>query len=107
RVLDGASPYSFRGDETYAYPPLLAYLTAPLHPMGAAAATVVWTIMSLAAIGLALWLLGVRDWRCYALAAVFRFTRSAIDLGTVAPLLLLAVAVAWRWRGAVGQSAGS
>src|SRR5207253_747058 len=25
-------------------------------------------------------------------------TRSAIDLGTVAPLLLLAVAAAWRWR---------
>jgi hypothetical protein len=105
RVLDGASPYAFRGDETYAYPPLLAYVAAPLHPLGAAAATVVWTIVSLAAIGLALWLLGVRDWRCYALAVVFPFTRSAVDLGTVAPLLLLAVAVAWRWRDAVAQSA--
>jgi hypothetical protein len=105
RVLDGASPYSFRGDETYAYPPLLAYVTAPLHPLGAAAATVVWTVVSLAAIGFALWLLGLRDWRCYALAAVFPFTRSAIDLGTVAPLLLLGVAVAWRWRDTVAHSA--
>jgi glycosyl transferase family 87 len=40
----------------------------------------------------------VRDWRCYALTAVFPFTRSALDLGTVAPLLLLAIAVAWHWR---------
>jgi hypothetical protein len=43
-------------------------------------------------------LLGLRDWRCYALAGAFQFTRSAVDLGTVGPLLLLAVAVAWRWR---------
>jgi hypothetical protein len=107
RVLDGASPYAFRGDETYAYPPLLAYLVAPLHPLGAGAATVVWTILSLAAIGLALWLLGVGDWRCYALAAVFPFTRSAVDLGTVAPLLLLAVAVAWRWRDRLADPAGA
>jgi hypothetical protein len=63
RVLDGASPYAFRGDETYAYPPLPAYLVAPLHPLGAAAATVVWTLLSLAAIAAALSLLGVRDWR--------------------------------------------
>jgi hypothetical protein len=98
RILDWSSPYAFRGDETYAYPPLLAFLVVPLHPLGAAAAAVIWTLLSLAAIGGALWLLGLRDWRCYALAAVFPFTRSAIDLGTVAPLLLLAVAVAWRWR---------
>jgi len=101
RVLDGASPYAFRGDETYAYPPLLAFLAAPLHPLAAAAATVVWTVLSLAAVGLALWFLGLRDWRCYALAFVFPFTRSAVDLGTIAPLLLLAVAVAWRWRDAL------
>ncbi|HWJ31695.1 MAG TPA: glycosyltransferase family 87 protein [Gaiellaceae bacterium] len=105
RVLHWASPYGFRGDETYAYPPLLAFLVAPLHPLGAAAAAVVWTLLSLAAIGVALWLLGLRDWRCYTLTAVFPFTRSAIDLGTVAPLLLLAVAVAWRWRDTIVRPA--
>jgi hypothetical protein len=66
--------------------------------MGAGAATLVWTVLSLAAIALALWLLGVRDWRCYALTVAYPFTRSAVDLGTVAPLLLLGVAAAWRWR---------
>ncbi len=98
RVLEGASPYAFRGDETYAYPPLLAYLAAPLEPLSMAAATAAWTLLSLAAVVAALWLLGVRDWRCYCLAAAYPATRSAVNLGTVGPLLLLAVAAAWRWR---------
>ena len=105
KVLHLASPYVFRADETYAYPPLLAFLVSPLHPLGAGAVTVVWTVISLAGIGGALWLLGVRDWRCYALTAVYPFTRSAVDLGTVAPLLLLAVAAAWRWRDRVIEPA--
>src|SRR5207253_10120040 len=98
KVLDGASPYAFHADQTYAYPPLLASLVAPLHPLSAGVATLLWTLVSLAAIAGALWLLGLRDWRCYALTVAFPFTRSAVDLGTVAPFLLLAVAVAWRWR---------
>jgi Glycosyltransferase family 87/Dolichyl-phosphate-mannose-protein mannosyltransferase len=97
-VIHGSSPYAFHADQTYAYPPLLAFLAAPLHPLDAGVATLLWTLVSLAAIAAALWLLGLRDWRCYALAAVYPFTRSAVDLGTVGPLLLLAVAAAWRWR---------
>ncbi|OAI55373.1 hypothetical protein AYO48_03800 [Gaiella sp. SCGC AG-212-M14] len=103
RAIHGASPYAFRGDETYAYPPLLAFLAAPLHALGAGMATLVWALLSLAAIALALWLLGLRDWRCYALTAVYPFTRSALDLGTVGPVLLLAVAAAWRWRERIVQ----
>jgi hypothetical protein len=98
KVLHGASPYAFQADQTYAYPPLLAFLAAPFHSLGAGAATVAWTLLSLAAIAAALWLLEVRDWRCYAVTAVYPVTRSAIDLGTVGPLLLLTVAAAWRWR---------
>src|SRR5439155_578085 len=85
------SPYAFRGDETYAYPPLLGFLAAPLHAVGPTAATVAWMLCCLAAVGVALWLLGVRDWRCYALSVAFPFTTSAVDLGTVAPFLLVAV----------------
>src|SRR5207253_2971932 len=78
RVIHGASPYAFHADQTYAYPPVLAFLAAPLHPLAAGVATLLWTLLSLAAIGGALWLLGLRDWRCFALAAVFPFTRSAV-----------------------------
>jgi glycosyltransferase involved in cell wall biosynthesis len=98
KVVHGASPYAFHADATYAYPPLLAFLVAPLQPLGLGAATLAWTLLSLVAIAAALWLLGLRDWRCYALTAAYPFTRSAIDLGTVGPLLLLAVAAAWQWR---------
>jgi hypothetical protein len=107
RVIHGASPYAFDADRTYAYPPLLAFLAAPLHPLDAGVATLLWTLVSLAAVGGALWLLGLRDWRCYALAAVFPFTRSAIDLGTVGPLLLLGVAAAWRWRDGLWRPAAA
>jgi hypothetical protein len=106
-VLDGVSPYAFRGDETYAYPPLLAFLVAPLEPLSAGVATLLWIVLSLGAIAAALWLLGVRDWRCYALTAAFPFTRSAVDLGTVGPLLVLAVAVAWRWRDRIVEPAAA
>jgi hypothetical protein len=97
-VLDGISPYAYHADSTFAYPPFLAWLVAPLHSLSSSTAALVWMLLSLAAIALALWLLELRDWRCYALAFVFEFTRSSIDLGTVEPLLLLAVAAAWRWR---------
>jgi hypothetical protein len=107
KVLDAASPYPFHGDKTFAYPPFLAYLVAPLHPLSSSAAAVVWTLLSLAAVALALWLLELRDWRCYALVAVFLFTRSSIDLGTIEPPLLLAVAAAWRWRERLLQPAAA
>jgi Glycosyltransferase family 87 len=97
-VVGGASPYSFRGDATYAYPPFLAVLAVPLHWLSPGLATLVWMGLSLAAIALALRLLGVRDWRCYALAADYPFVKPAILAGTATPLLLLAVAICWRWR---------
>ena len=98
KVLHAASPYAYDADKTFAYPPFAAWLVAPLHPLSSSAAGFVWTLLSLAMVALALWLLELRDWRCYGLAFVFLFTRSSIDLGTIEPPLLLAVAAAWRWR---------
>jgi hypothetical protein len=97
-VLHAASPYAYEADKTFAYPPFVAWLVAPLHPLSGSAAGFVWTLLSLAMVGGALWLLELRDWRCYALVFVFLFTQSSIDLGTIEPLLLLATAAAWHWR---------
>jgi hypothetical protein len=107
KVLDGASPYAFHGDKTFAYPPFLAWLVAPFHALSGPVAGFIWTLLSLAMVALALWLLELRDWRCYALAFVFLFTRSSVDLGTIEPILLLAVAAAWRWRDRLPASAGA
>jgi hypothetical protein len=98
KVLDGESPYAYAADKTFAYPPVLAWLLAPLHPLNPFTASILWTLLSLALVALALWWLELRDWRCYALAFVFLFTRSSIHLGTIEPLLVLAIAAAWRWR---------
>ncbi len=98
RIVAGRSPYSYNGDLTFAYPPLLGLLAYPFKAMGADAAAIGWSLLLLAAVALSLWLLGVRDWRCYALTAVYPTTRSCVDLGTVGPLLLLGIAVAWRLR---------
>jgi hypothetical protein len=106
-VLHGASPYVYAADKTFAYPPLLAWLVAPLHPLSGAVAGFLWTALSLALVGLALWLLELRDWRCYALVFVFLFTRSSVDLGTIEPLLLLAVAATWHWRDRALAAAGA
>jgi hypothetical protein len=110
QVVHAMSPYAYRADETYAYPPLLAFIASPLHTLSAAVATTAWLFLSIAAVALALRLLGLRDWRCYAFAFLFRPTQAAIDLGTVGPLLLLAVAALWRWRNTVaaaGAAAGA
>ena len=80
-------------------------MIAPLHPLGSSTAALIWALLSVAALVVALWLLELRDWRCYGLAGVFLFTRSSIDLGTIEPLLLLVVAAAWRWRDRVVQPA--
>jgi hypothetical protein len=106
-VLHGASPYVYLADKTFAYPPFLAWLVAPLHPLSGAVAGFLWTVLSLVLVAAALWLLDLRDWRCYALAFVFLCTRSSIDLGTIEPLLLFAVAAAWRWRDRLLASAGA
>ena len=45
-----------------------------------------------------LWLLGVRDWRCYPVALLWPFTREAVEFGAIGPLLLLIVAFLWRYR---------
>jgi hypothetical protein len=107
KVLHAASPYVYEADKTFAYPPLAAWLMAPLHPLSSSAAAIVWTLLSYAMVALALWLLELRDWRCYALAFVFLPTRSSIDLGTIEPLLLLAVGAAWHWRDRALRTAGA
>jgi alpha-1,2-mannosyltransferase len=101
-VLHGLSPYpavsALRGDANYVYPPLLALLVAPFAALPLGPAVFLWTALLAVAIPTALFLLGVRDWRCYGVAFLWPPTREAIDTGALGPLLLLGVALAWRYR---------
>ncbi len=55
-------------------------------------------MLTFAFVAWSLWLLGVRDWRCYPVALLWPFTREAVEYGAIGPLLLLIVAFLWRYR---------
>jgi Glycosyltransferase family 87 len=106
-VLHGHSPYPTiqslpqHASKTFApfvYPPVAAFLMAPLAALPFTAAKVVYLVVQLGALALALRLLGVRDWRCYGLAFACPQVVESTAIGTISLPLLLAVAAAWRYR---------
>jgi hypothetical protein len=101
-IVDGRSPFpdaaTLTGDQNYVYPPLLALALIPLSALPTSLAVLLWVVAGIAAVAGSLWLLGVRDPWVYAVAFLFPATRDAIGAGTVGPLLLLAIALAWRFR---------
>jgi hypothetical protein len=80
----------------YPAPANLAVVPFSLLPYGVAVA--LFSILSVAAMALGLWLLEVRDWRCYALALISWPFAYGLELGALGPLLVLVMAVIWRWR---------
>jgi MFS family permease len=91
-VVTGHSPYPF------VYPPPAAFLMAPFGALPWSVAVVAFTLSAVAALVLALRLLGVRDWRCYALALGALPMASSLMIGTLSPFLALGAAAAWRYR---------
>jgi hypothetical protein len=80
------------------YPPPFILLAVPLTLIPAHAAAWLWiTLLALAVLG-ALWVLGVRDWRCYVLAATSPVVMQGLTWGNLTLLLVLPVALAWRYR---------
>lgn len=103
-VLHGSSPYgpatrAALGLQTaFVYPPIGAFLAAPFTALPAHAADILVTVLAALAVPAILGLLGVRDWRCLGASLLWMPTVSAIHLGTVTLVLVLGVALAWRWR---------
>lgn len=110
-------PELFRGppQAPYAYPPVLALLVAPLAVLpervgGTFLPGVLFTLLLIAATIGALLLLDVRDWRCYPVALLYPVSIEAIEYGAVGPVLLVLVALTWRFRdrpAVAGLAAGS
>jgi hypothetical protein len=102
--LHGRNPYpaAIRGPvsrgDWFVYPAPVAALFAPLAALPYSVAAGVMTCALLAASVTAFWLVGVRDWRCYALAFASLPLLKALNLGTITPLLMLAVACVWSLR---------
>ena len=116
-VLAGRSPYVEPDaiEETpgspYVYPPVLALAVTPLSALPERVADdvpgIFFSLLLVFAIVGALLLLDVRDWRCYPVTLLYPVNVEAVEYGALGPVLLLLVAVAWRYRDRTGPAAGS
>lgn len=100
-VLHGVSPFhpnSIGAQEPFVYPPLFAYLLAPFTLLPTVAAEVLATALVAAAVPATLLVLGVRDWRCYAIVFLWWPTIIAIQSANITLPLLFGVALVWRYR---------
>jgi alpha-1,2-mannosyltransferase len=113
-VVDGVSPYpssalvatatdrldpeGIREVFRFPYPAGAAVSLAPLGLLGFHTAAAVWSALLIVSLLGGVWLLGVRDWRVLAVVVTSAPVISSVRLGTFTPLLVLALAIAWRWR---------
>jgi hypothetical protein len=103
-VLHGGDPYvattaaTLHNGTAYVYPPLAAYLLAPIAALPTFPADLAACLLGAVAALLTLLVLRVRDWRCYGVSLLWAPVLYSIHLGALSTLLALAAAVAWRWR---------
>ncbi len=102
--IDGQSPYPeqsaavIASKQNFLYPAPIAALFAPfsLLPFGLAAA--LFSVLVAAAPIVTLWILGVRDWRCYGAVYLGLPLVLSVGLGTISTFLALGLAVLWKYR---------
>jgi Glycosyltransferase family 87 len=111
-ALHGHNPYPppqaaiLRLQDQFVYPAPALALFAPLALIpGELTAYCVWALVSAAAIVLSAYLYGIRDWRVYALLMAYPIAYHALILGTVTPVLMLVVALLWRFRDRLWRAA--
>jgi alpha-1,2-mannosyltransferase len=103
-VLHGASPYPppdaaiIAGATRLVYPPLIAYLFVPFAVLPYSIAAALYLCLLVGSIPASLFVLGVRDWRCYGLPLVWFPAVSSFGVGAIGPILILLVALCWRYR---------
>jgi hypothetical protein len=103
-VLHGGDPYvattaaTLHNGTAYVYPPLAAYLLAPVAALPMFPADIVACLLGAVAALLTLLVLEVRDWRCYGVSLLWAPVLYSIHLGALSTVLALLAAAGWRWR---------
>jgi hypothetical protein len=113
-VVNGVSPYpdeallATAGDHLdpqgiqevfrFPYPAGAALGFAPFGALDFDVAAVIWGALLIVSLFAAVWILGVRDWRVLGIVIGSAPVISAVGIGTLTPVLMLLLAVAWRWR---------
>jgi Glycosyltransferase family 87 len=80
------------------YPPLPILLSIPFALLPAAAAGWAWLVVLAIGVGGAIRLLGVTDWRCIVIGITSPVVLHGLVWGNLTLLLLVPVALAWRYR---------
>jgi hypothetical protein len=80
------------------YPPLFIIASIPLALLPVTLAGWLWFCVLGVGVFAALRIVGLRDWRCYVLALTSPVVIHGLFFGNLTVLLLLPVAVAWRYR---------
>ncbi|MGZ4315026.1 MAG: glycosyltransferase family 87 protein [Gaiellaceae bacterium] len=103
-VLHGHSPYVnptlklLAANDRFVYPTPFALPFVPFAVVPEKAAAVAFLALSVAAVLASVWLLGVRDWRCYGASLLGLPVLGALGVGSIGPFLLLLCALGWRFR---------
>jgi hypothetical protein len=103
-VVRGSSPYSAVGSPlvsqgiAFLYPPVGAFMLAPFTLLPPLAAEIVAVVLAAACVPATLLTLGVRDWRCHAIAFLWWPTIVAICTANLTLPMVLGLALVWRYR---------
>jgi hypothetical protein len=103
-VAAGQRPDEFHDGVFPAYPAPALLLGVPFSYLPLGLAEWIWAGCMLLAGGLALRLVGVRDWRVYGIALLTPAAMSSVLLGAVDFALMLGIAACWRWRDHAGRA---
>ncbi len=111
-ILAGRNPFpdadaDLSGGQNLIWPPLVAYLAAPLTWLEPGAANVVIAIFELLCFAAALRVAGVRDWRVYGACAMWAPVIGSIRTSHLTLLLCLLSALVWRYRGSWPRAGGA
>src|SRR6187431_2371918 len=112
-VLDGQSPYPALDDpildeqKGYVYPPQLVLSLVPLTFLPVTLVALLVAAGMLALVGATLYVLEIRDARCYASAALWVPVISGVLLSNISIPLAFALALLWRYRDSVRAPAAA
>ena len=105
-LLRGENPFPAHdaaiGGANFVWPPVAAYLVAPLTVLPSGVADVLMVGIGLVCFALSLWLVGVRDWRIYGVVALWPEFVGEMRVSHLTPVIAVLLAAAWRWRDARG-----
>src|SRR5690242_11583672 len=95
---DGGRAVLAGGGGDFPYPAPAALALAPFGLLPYTLAATIFGLLAIAAVPLALYVLGVRDWRCFGMAFLTSATLSVVVAGALSSILALGAALAWRYR---------